>query len=235
MDFEENNKKSNFKKGIFLIVSLCVALAVAIGAVTVSRINKSKKNAENNQSGKNEEYSSSDNSYNSSSEITDIIPDQKPAETTANQASDVPYESQPQKTETKRKFVMPVTGEIIKTYSNEKLQYSATYGDMRLHEGIDIKCNEGTEVKSATNGTVKEVTEDANLGKTVIVDHGDSMIVKYCGFKDVAVKNGDSLEAGTVLGTSGTVPCECADPAHIHLQAQTSGNYTSILEAFGLK
>ena len=51
-------------------------------------------------------------------------------------------------------FVWPVAGEVIKPHSPDTLLYSATMGDWRTHEGVDIAARLGTRVLSCANGTV---------------------------------------------------------------------------------
>ena len=130
---------------------------------------------------------------------------------------------------------MPIEGNISKGYSDSALQYSATYGDMRLHTGVDILCDSGSDIKSVSSGTVKSVTDDAKYGKVITVEYADNITVKYCGMGSVNVKDGDSVTAGTVIGTSGEIPCECADNPHIHIEVTRDGNAVSPLEALNLE
>ena len=54
------------------------------------------------------------------------------------------------------------------------LQYSATYGDMRLHTGIDILCNTGTDIKSAADAALRYPLESQAaqyaMGRLSIID-----------------------------------------------------------------
>ena len=62
-------------------------------------------------------------------------------------------------------FVMPMDGDLIKTYSDSDLIYSKTYKDMRLHLGLDIRGDEGSSVKSCGDGKV--VAIQVTKGDTV--------------------------------------------------------------------
>ena len=46
-----------------------------------------------------------------------------------------------------------------------------------------------------------------------------------CGLNSPAVKPGDTVTAGQKLGTVGTISCECAEEAHIHLEVLQNGQY----------
>ena len=116
-------------------------------------------------------------------------------------------------------FSYPVSGEVIKKFSDSELQFSATFNDMRLHTGIDIKADKGAEVKAVGDGTVLEVMNDPNLGYTVRIDHGNGVVVAYAGLdKEVLVEVEEIVSAETVLGTVGTVNNECLDASHLHLE-----------------
>ncbi len=223
--------------GFYAIIALCLLGLGAASWFAVSRYNK-MENSTNPQSSYGE-YSTPQDSYNSSTDMPeDTTP--PPAEETENTVSDVPY-SEPQegtpappKTE-KRSFILPVDGNIQKGFSDTALQYSATIGDMRLHLGIDICAADGTDIKAAGSGNVTSVEDSATLGKTVVIDHVDKLTVKYCGMASVNVKVGDKVQAGTVLGTLGTVPFECADKSHLHLETTLDGKPVSPLSALGLE
>ena len=116
-------------------------------------------------------------------------------------------------------FVYPVSGEIIKGFNDNELQYSLTYNDMRLHIGIDIKADAGTAVKSAGDGVVLSAELDPDFGYTVKIDHGNGITGVYSGLTEaMAVKKGDTVTAGANLGPLGTVNNECVDAPHLHLE-----------------
>ena len=243
-------KSSKFTKAVtstgFITMTACVLIAVgAIAWFSLSKNNAVTEPPTNDEVSQ-QSYPDSDISYNSNIEAPATS---EPTHDANESLSDVPYtekvESQTDKTEsttneteetTKNpKFVLPVTGNISKGYSDTALQYSATYGDMRLHTGIDISCKKGTEIKSATDGTVKSVVEDSNLGKVITIDHAYDFTVKYCGFDSVNVKEGDKVTAGQVIGTSGEIPSESSDKPHIHFEVFLNGESISPLEALGLE
>lgn len=228
--------KSVGKTGFYTLVVCCL---LAIGAATWFAVSKSKSPSNDSNIESNIQntpsYSDNTSSYNNS----DLPSVSEPDTPAANEVSDVPY-TEPQQDsekapEEKRSFVMPVEGNVSKGYSETALQYSETYGDMRLHTGIDIVCEAGTEVRSAGSGTVSSVENDALYGKTVTVEHGDGIIAKYCGLDGIFVKVGDTLSAGNSIGTVGTVPCECAEQSHIHIFAEINGETVSPLKAFSLE
>ena len=130
---------------------------------------------------------------------------------------------------------MPVQGEIIKGYSEKVLQYSATLGDMRIHTGLDIACEEGTSVSAAGNGKVTSVDESSTLGTVMTIEHNGGITTKYASLKDVKLKAGDAVSAGDIIGTVTAVPSECADQSHLHFEAYKNGHPADPLVALGLE
>ncbi len=126
-------------------------------------------------------------------------------------------------------FILPVAGKVSKEFSEERLQYSATMGDMRLHLGVDVEADAGSEVKAANVGTVAAIDKDTALGTVVSVDHG-GIIIRYCGIGEVAVTAGQTVQSGQPIGSLGEVTAECADNPHLHLEAIRDGKAISFLE-----
>lgn len=132
-------------------------------------------------------------------------------------------------------FVMPVAGSITKEYSGEELIYSETFTDYRSHKGVDIGAAVGTAVNSAGHGVVKDIYEDEILGTVVEIDHGNGIICYYCGLNSKPlVAEGDAVEPSQPLGAVGTLPGECVEAPHLHLEVKKDGEYVSPLEFLGL-
>ncbi|MBQ8203609.1 MAG: M23 family metallopeptidase [Clostridia bacterium] len=237
MNYEENPKEQRFigSLGFYAIIALCL---IAIGVIAWFAVSRNSDDMNNPDSSlPNESYNSSNESYNDISEVT---PDNSMSEVVENPVTDVPYEEdvssqQPQTQPETVDFVLPVEGKVLKGFSDTVLQKSATYGDMRLHLGIDMQCNEKEAVKSVGSGTVTAIEDDSDFGKCISVDYGNGIVVKYCGLLSVNYQSGDNVRAGDELGVIGTVPCECADGYHLHLEAYKDGVCVSPLSLLGLE
>lgn len=132
-------------------------------------------------------------------------------------------------------FVLPLTGEIIKPYSDSELQYSKTYDDFRIHKGIDIAADKGAVVKACGEGVVREIKNDALKGNVVIIDHGNGVAAHYCGLAaKTAVKVGDTLKSGDVIGAVGEISEESGDVSHLHLEFYENGVLVSPLSLIKL-
>lgn len=169
----------------------------------------------------------------SSQEQSSVIPsrDEISSELQAGTDASEPYSSEEVSSEEEtyldivaHEFTSPVNGEIIKDFSLDELKYSATYKDMRIHEGVDISCEEGTVVTSSGKGLVTSITTDSELGVLVEIDHGNGIIAYYCGLtEELNVKEGDVVNENTIIGIVGSVPGECEDEPHIHLEFYKDG------------
>ena len=105
---------------------------------------------------------------------------------------------------------------------------------MRLHTGVDILCAKNSNIKSATNGIVKSIVDDTNLGKTITIEF-NNITIKYCGMGNVNVKENDKVTAGDIIGVSGEIPAECADKPHVHIEVFVDGKSVSPLSMLGLE
>lgn len=239
MKYSEYHSKSKFKgSAAFYIIIACCLLAIG-GASWFAASNISGRNSKNESSSHNSSYNSS-----FSSSKLNSIGDTSSAgisENAEKHISDIPYSSdentasaEPPQKNTVKTYSMPVQGEIIKNYSEKELQYSATYGDMRLHSGIDIACEEGTAVSACADGTVLSAENSSELGSVVTIDHGDGIAARYAAIKDVKVKAGDKVSAGDIIGSVTAIPCECADQSHLHLEVYKDGHAAAPLETLKL-
>lgn len=115
--------------------------------------------------------------------------------------------------------IMPVSGEISHPFSNGELVKSETLGVWKTHDGCDILCELGTDVRSMSEGTVKEIKDDALMGVYVIVEQSNGLEVHYCGLaKELNVKAGQQIMQGEIIGkTSETNQSEILQKPHLHL------------------
>lgn len=238
-------KKSKFGAGFYAIIAVCLLIIGGASWFALSNYNDDGNTAspEINSSS---EYRDNTSSYTESkdnmvesglNDATESL-ESKSTEQTAEQVSEEPYSSEESvsaKQERVKAFTMPVQGEITKDYSDSQLQYSATYGDMRLHSGVDIGCEKGTSVSACSDGTVLSVELNTSYGNTVTIDHGDGITVKYAALDNIKVEQGNKVQTGDIIGTVTTIPAECNDESHLHLEVSKNGEILAPLEALGLK
>lgn len=168
------------------------------------------------------EYNGLTSSYNDN--VSSFI-DTSMAAPTGDNVSSVPYE---------KNYSLPCEGEILKPFSDKELVYSKTFGDMRLHSGIDIKCKKGTAVSACGSGKIIGIDESSQYGTVVILELEEGLTVRYASLKDLKVKLSDTVKAGDILGSTSTVPAECNDEEHLHFEVYKNGIAVDPLEALEL-
>lgn len=89
-------------------------------------------------------------------------------------------------------------GTMVRTYEDE----SRTEDNTR--RGIDLNAAAGTVVKAAAEGKVEEVSKNTTDGNYIVISHANGLKTKYANLSDeVYVAVGDTIEAGTEIGTVG--------------------------------
>ena len=122
-------------------------------------------------------------------------------------------------------YIWPVTGELERGHSAEKLCYDVTMRDWRTHCGVDIAAPLGETVYAAHAGVVQSIVQDDLYGTVLTVEHGDGVRTVYANLAaQPAVNVGDWVEAGSIIGSVGdTALCEIGQGTHLHFAVEVDG------------
>ena len=119
----------------------------------------------------------------------------------------------------------PVSGRILNAYSGDELVYSSTLGDWRTHNGVDYACAQDAQVCAPAAGKVTAVDTDSRWGSVVCIEDSAGHLWRVCGTADPTVQTGDEVSVGQILGRAGSIPNECAEETHIHLEVLQGEQY----------
>ena len=114
-------------------------------------------------------------------------------------------------------YAWPVDGPVVRSFDPPAQPYGAG------HRGIDIGAATGTPVRAAESGVVVFA---GPIGGSLFVsiDHADGIRTTYSWLSTVAVRRGDTVLRGAILGTTGTGhPGQ--DPPHLHFGARLGDTY----------
>ena len=231
MDQNKKNKVKDFfrKEGFYLVLLVCLCVVATVAAFTIKKnsVAKEQNNTSNElslndvQDSNSSEVDSNFNMQNAervenNDELAEANDNEISQEEVTNEAivsenhnnseqeADVDVSAG---TDSNIVLSLPIDGEVaisrefgkmVRTYSDE------TRSEDISRRGIDINAAVGTTVKAAAEGKVEEVSSNTTDGTYVVIAHANGLKTKYANLsEDVKVAAGDTVSAGTEIGTVG--------------------------------
>lgn len=130
------------------------------------------------------------------------------------------------------KFSMPVSGDIITEFANDKLVFSETLSEWIIHNGIDILGEVASPVKVAMDGVVESIKMDPRYGNTIIVKHQNGYKTIYSNLSTLdLVYVGQNLNREDIIsGVGEGFGFESKDAPHLHFEIMKDDDYLNPLE-----
>jgi murein DD-endopeptidase MepM/ murein hydrolase activator NlpD len=100
--------------------------------------------------------------------------------------------------------------------------------DRQVHLGFDLAKTANAPVTVGNHGRVLFAEQLGIYGNTVIVDHGMGVQSLYAHLSSFAVKAGDDVLKGQILGTSGQTGLAAGD--HVHFSMMVNGRFVNATE-----
>ena len=107
------------------------------------------------------------------------------------------------------------------------MRKNPTQPGLKQHQGVDIAMPVGTTVRATVSGKVVRARWESKadpkkgFGEYVKIDTGDGRAVTLGHLSEIAVKEGQQVKAGDVIGKSGNTG-RTSGP-HLHLEERVNG------------
>ena len=142
--------------------------------------------------------------------------------------------------------IQPVANkQLIALASGFGLRIHPVYKVKKMHNGIDFAASIGTPIYATADGTVSNIeVRFSGYGKLLEIDHGFGYHTRYAHMHDFAVKKGQQVKRGDLIGYVGNTGLSTAphlhyevlindqrvDPVHYFFNDLTAAEYEKILE-----
>lgn len=135
------------------------------------------------------------------------------------------------------KAYYPSNDIIFPIKSGDKIFISAGYGERihpilkkkKFHRGMDIAAPKGTLIVSVLDGVVRKVNKSFEKGKGygrfIIVDHQNGMSSLYSQMDSYAVKEGQNISKGDIIGKVGSSGISTGP--HLHFELKKEGKHVN--------
>ncbi len=120
-------------------------------------------------------------------------------------------------------WIWPTTARVISSPFGPRK--SPTTGASTNHQGIDIDGVTGDPVWAAKAGIVIIAGYGASAGNYVKIDHRDGTTSIYMHLNTISVRSGQTVSAGTGIGTMGSTGVSTGD--HLHFGITVGGVYVN--------
>lgn len=113
----------------------------------------------------------------------------------------------------------PAPGHVVT--SSFGVRTDPIIGTAALHSGIDFRAPTGMEAKVTAAGVVVKAGWNGGYGRMVEVDHGQGYATRYGHLSEVLVTVGEQVEAGDVIGRTGSSGRSTGP--HLHYEVRHNG------------
>lgn len=101
---------------------------------------------------------------------------------------------------------------------------------VRMHAGIDFSAPQGTPIFATGNGKIINALFDKTSGNMITIDHGYGYQTKYLHMSKFAVKNGQNVKRGDIIGYVGNTGLSKAP--HVHYEVWKDNKHVNPVNFF---
>jgi murein DD-endopeptidase MepM/ murein hydrolase activator NlpD len=121
-------------------------------------------------------------------------------------------------------FVPPLEGAVTSPYGTTRTMNGVKKG---IHTGVDLRAAVGTSVVAPAGGMVVLADDLYFAGKCVYIDHGNGVFSVVMHLSEIAVKAGDTVRPGDLVGKTGRSG-RVTGP-HLHFGVRVHGKWVNPL------
>ncbi|MFN8334057.1 MAG: M23 family metallopeptidase [Cyclobacteriaceae bacterium] len=119
--------------------------------------------------------------------------------------------------------IQPISNkQLVALASGFGVRIHPIYKVKKMHTGIDFAAPIGTPIYATADGKVEEVSvKFSGYGKMVVLDHGFGYKTRYAHMHDFAVRTGQNIKRGELIGYVGDTGVSTAP--HLHYEVMLNG------------
>jgi len=119
--------------------------------------------------------------------------------------------------------IQPIANkQLIALASGFGMRVHPIYKVKKMHSGIDFAAPIGTPIYATADGKIEEVSvRFSGYGKMIIIDHGFGYKTRYAHMHDFAVRQGQYIKRGELIGYVGDTGLSTAP--HLHYEVLMNG------------
>jgi murein DD-endopeptidase MepM/ murein hydrolase activator NlpD len=114
--------------------------------------------------------------------------------------------------------IWPTRGWLTDSFGRRRDPFT---GESGYHTGLDISADHGEPVFATASGTVEAAEPSGAYGNMVVVSHGFGISTRYAHLSRFAVKAGDRVQRGDLVGFAGATGRATGD--HLHYEVLVHG------------
>lgn len=128
--------------------------------------------------------------------------------------------------------IQPISNEeLIALASGFGMRFHPIYKVRKMHTGIDFAAPIGTPIYATADGVIEETqVRFTGYGKNIIIDHGFGYRTRYGHMHDFAVKVGQHVKRGELIGYVGDTGVSTAP--HLHYEVILNGKHVNPVHYF---
>src|SRR5262245_41214453 len=117
----------------------------------------------------------------------------------------------------------PIDGEL-ELQSGFGVRVDPFLGTPAMHTGLDLHGETGDAVRATADGTVTAAGWSGGYGRVVDADHGNGLSTRYGHLSAIAVRVGQSVKTGQIIGKVGSTGRSTGP--HLHYETRLKGEAT---------